>query len=307
MSAHCPNCGEETRPDDSFCRTCGRSLTSETGSGGWVSTGKAPGPDDEPKTLPPRPSPGKSINGQPREPAGPSPPRPPAGAAGPPRGRSNRGLVIALVAGALVLALTGAAALFFLLQVFAGDAPQVVPNVQGLQEQEARQQVESAGLEFSARHQPDPNATEGEVTAQDPAPGTELEAGAAVRVTVATAVAQAELYFDYYFMTDMTQHSTTYEFKAEAEPQGEYHFEWDFDDGSEVYVDKPAPGETSHVFHTYYLPDDGSIYPPADNGSYYPPADVTVKLYDPDGNLLDRRTLTVPVGVALVPGLLPGA
>ncbi len=61
-----------------------------------------------------------------------------------------------------------------------------VPNVVGKSEDTARSLLEDAGFDVVVDHQPDDNTAEGQVSKQSPAPGSELDSGSTVTITVSS-------------------------------------------------------------------------------------------------------------------------
>jgi eukaryotic-like serine/threonine-protein kinase len=76
-------------------------------------------------------------------------------------------------------------------QLFISSGPELVatPEVIGLSSDSAEAQISDAGLVPAVREQ-ESEEPEGEVIAQDPAAGTELERGSTVTITVSTGVEQ---------------------------------------------------------------------------------------------------------------------
>jgi serine/threonine-protein kinase len=68
--------------------------------------------------------------------------------------------------------------------------PVPVPNVVGIRQQLAIQQIERAGLEADVRRRADDEAPAGEVVDQNPAAGTRISKGETVVITVSTGVEQ---------------------------------------------------------------------------------------------------------------------
>lgn len=100
--------------------------------------------------------------------------------------KSNTGKYILIALLLLGLLALGA----FLLSGLLGGEPEVtdveVPDVTGLTEQEATEQLEDAGLEVRSRKRSNPNVDEGEVFNQNPEAGATVEEGDEVTITVSS-------------------------------------------------------------------------------------------------------------------------
>jgi eukaryotic-like serine/threonine-protein kinase len=107
----------------------------------------------------------------------------------------------AFIAVMLLLLAVMAGVLFLLAQtlgVFDSDdeepvATAPVPNVVGQLEDDARATLEEAGFEVRTEFEENPDFEDGEVSAQDPEAGTELEAGGTVTLTVSSGEQRVEL------------------------------------------------------------------------------------------------------------------
>ncbi|MCJ7652695.1 MAG: PASTA domain-containing protein [Actinobacteria bacterium] len=167
MSKFCPNCGNESAPDQKFCVSCGKPLAGEPTEP--TSTGAT-------QVTPP--------------PVPPALATPSAGGGGPKK--KNTALWISIGAGALALI----AIILTVVLVFAvgGSKDKTekkktttvsVPEVVGLDEKEAREKVEDADLEFEPIYKTDNNVEKGRVTDQRPDEGKKVKKGSMVTVVIA--------------------------------------------------------------------------------------------------------------------------
>ena len=89
-----------------------------------------------------------------------------------------------------------------------GGARETVPNVVGLQEREARAQLDDRGFAVETEREAHEGA-EGTVVAQRPSPGSRLARGARVRITVSTGPAQTATQTQTETQTVTTETETT--------------------------------------------------------------------------------------------------
>jgi serine/threonine-protein kinase len=107
----------------------------------------------------------------------------------------------AFIAVMLLLLAVMAGVLFLLAQTLgvfdSGDDEPVtlvaVPNVVGQTEDEARTTLEAEGFTVSTEYEENPDFEDGEVSAQDPEPGTEAESGSEVILTVSSGEQRVEI------------------------------------------------------------------------------------------------------------------
>lgn len=128
----------------------------------------------------------------------------------------------------LLLLLVGALLAFAFLRGGDDDEDRVaVPDVVGLQEPEAREEIVAAGLEAQV-DRVDRDATEGEVVAQEPGPGTELDEGDVVLLLVSTGGAETQ-----------TETETVVETETETEAETETETEAETETETDTVEDEP--------------------------------------------------------------------
>ena len=193
----------------------------------------------------------------------------------------------------VLLLLVGALLAFAFLRGADDDEDRVaVPDVVGLQEPEAREQIVAAGLEAQV-DRVERDAAEGEVVAQEPGSGTELEEGDVVLLLVSQGGTE-------------TQTETETVVETETETETETEMETETDTETETVEEEPDTTQMPDAAGADFRDAARAILDADLLPTSYPvesdEAQGTVVVQDPDpGSELDEGSI-VRINVSLGPG-----